>query len=333
VITGLHARRWLAPFLAVLSLLIPVTATAQTPWGQGYFPNVMLTTHEGKQVKFYDDVVSDRILVINFMFTNCGDVCPLDTAQLKKVQHLLGDRVGRDVFMYSISVDPDNDTPAALRNFMSRYDIGPGWTYLTGSREDVTLIQQKLGLPPPGDSPRQHSTSIILANSKTGQWVKRSPYENPQMLANTLTGLLDPNAPKGGGSKQSYANAVAVSTSEGSTLFRTRCAACHSIGDGDGLGPDLLDVSIRRSPDWLARFIKEPDKMLAAKDPIAIAMLPKYRNLAMPNLQLSDKHVADLLAFMEDENKLVLEARAAAEHAAHQGGHGEHAGHAGHGGH
>lgn len=329
-------RRWLVLGLAALALLAPITATAQSAWGRDYWPNVTLTTHEGKKVAFFDDVVRDKILVINFMFTKCGDVCPLDTAQLKKVQQLLGDRVGRDVFMYSISVDPDNDTPAALRDFMHKYDIGPGWTYLTGTREDVTLIQKKLGFDPAGANPRQHSTSIMLANSRTGQWIKRSPYENPQMLANMLTGTLDPNAPSRGGSKLSYASAVSVATNDGATLFRTRCAACHSIGDGDGLGPDLLSVSWRRSPEWLARFIKEPDKMLAENDPIAIAMLPGFRNLKMPNLQLSDRNVADLIAFLDSETTIVLEERAAAEHAAHPsnhgGNHGGH-GHSGHGDH
>lgn len=338
--TQVWKARWrmIAGALAVLvgfCLFAPIGAIAQSPWGKDYWPNLTFTTHEGKQVKLYDDLFKGKIIVVNFMFANCGDVCPLDTAQLKRVQEIVGDRVGKDIFFYSFSVDPENDTPKALREFMSRYDIKPGWTFLTGRKEDVTALQVKLGLEPAGDNARAHSTTIYLANEKYGQWIKRSPYENPQMLANLLTGKLDPGAPRSASaSSRGYEEAVAVPTHAGANLFRTRCAACHTIGGGDTLGPDLLMVSSRRSPEWLARFIKEPDKVLAEKDPVALAMKAQFRDLAMPNLQLNDKNVAELIAFMDAENILAMEAKAAAEHAGHapghDGGHGGHGDHAGH---
>lgn len=314
-----RSRRGAGALLAAIGicLLWPVAAIAQSPWGRDYWPNVSLTTQDGKQVKFYDDVLHGKIVVVNFIFTRCGDVCPLDTAQLKRVQELIGDHAGRDVFMYSISVDPENDTPAAMRAFMAKFDIKPSWTFLTGKREDIMLIQSKFGLEPAGDKPATHSTTIILANEATGQFVKRSPYDNPQMLANLLTGQLNPDG-RSSGSRQSYANAVAVATDDGAQLFRTRCASCHAIGDGDGLGPDLLMVSSRRSPEWLARFIREPDKMLAEKDPVATPMVVKFRNLPMPNLQLSQTNAAELVAFIDLESRKVMEERATAQHGAHQ---------------
>src|SRR4026209_1555209 len=76
-----------------------------------YFPNFELTTHEGKKVHFYDDLIKDKIVVINFMYANCQGVCMPVTMNLKKVQNLLGDRVGRDIFMYSITLKPEEDTP------------------------------------------------------------------------------------------------------------------------------------------------------------------------------------------------------------------------------
>ncbi len=297
-------------------LLWPVVAVAQSPWGRDYWPNVTLTTHDDRQVKFYDDVLRGKIVVVNFIFTNCGDVCPLDTAQLKRVQELIGDHAGRDVTFYSISVDPENDTPKAMRAFMKKFDIKVGWTFLTGRPDDITLIQRKFGLEPAGDKPTAHSTTIILANEAAGQYVKRSPYDNPQMLANVLTGQLNPKG-RGSGSRLSYADAVAVATDESAQMFRTRCATCHTIGSGDGLGPDLLMVSSRRSPEWLARFIREPDKMLAEKDETAMAMLPNFRNLAMPNLKLSEQNVVDLIAFIDVESRKAMEARAAAQHGEH----------------
>ena len=79
-------------------------------------------------------MLKGKVLVVNFIFTKCGDVCPLDTAQLKKVSEILGDKMGKSIFFYSISVDPANDTPAALTEFKKKYEIGKGWTFLTGKR-------------------------------------------------------------------------------------------------------------------------------------------------------------------------------------------------------
>jgi protein SCO1/2 len=314
------ARGMLRPLLALLVLALGIlapSATSQTTWGRDYFPNATLINQDGKPVAFYDDVLRGKILVINFIFTSCGDVCPLDTAQLRKVQQLLGDRVGRDVFMYSISVDPETDTPERLRDFMQKFQVGPGWTFLTGARADIDLIQTKLGLTPAGDTPTAHSASIILANEKTGQWIKRSPYDNPQMLANLLLGHLDPSA-TGPVHRQSYANAVAVTgPQEGETLYRTRCASCHSIGGGDGLGPDLMGVTERRPAAWLARWIREPDRMLAEGDGLARAQLAQYRNLPMPNLKLSEEQVASILAFIDADTVRAMEEKAAASHAHH----------------
>ena len=125
-------RRWQGLALAVLALAALASlagpATAQTVWGKDYFPNVQLTTQDGKKVKFYDDMLEGKVVVINFIFTTCVDVCPLDTAQLRKVYDLLGDHPGKDIFLYSISVDPERDTPEALRGFMKQYQIGKGWT-------------------------------------------------------------------------------------------------------------------------------------------------------------------------------------------------------------
>ena len=79
-----------------------------------YFPNFELTTHEGKKVRFYDDLIKDKIVVINFMYANCEGICIPITMNLKRVQNLLGDRVGRDIFMYSITLKPKEDTPRRL---------------------------------------------------------------------------------------------------------------------------------------------------------------------------------------------------------------------------
>src|SRR5215207_2527235 len=109
------------------------------------FPNVVLTTHGGKKVRFYDDLLKDKIVLINFMYVKCEGICPGTTANLAKVQRLLGDRVGKDIFMYSITLKPEEDTPEKLAAYAKAYKTKPGWLFLTGDPKDVELLRQKLG--------------------------------------------------------------------------------------------------------------------------------------------------------------------------------------------
>ena len=107
-------RRWVttAAVALVSLLLLPTDRTwADNPWGANYFPNVPLTTQDGATVHFYDDLLKGKAVAINLIYTHCQDACPLETARLAQVQHLLGDRVGKEIFFYSISIDPDHDTP------------------------------------------------------------------------------------------------------------------------------------------------------------------------------------------------------------------------------
>ena len=114
-----------------------------------HFPNVTLTTHEGKKVKFYDDLIKDKIVVINMMYATCEGVCPRITANLQQVQKFLGDRVGRDIFFYSITLKPEQDTPKVLKEHVKMHKIKPGWLFLTGAPADIELLRRKLGFVDP----------------------------------------------------------------------------------------------------------------------------------------------------------------------------------------
>lgn len=111
-----------------------------------YFPNFELTTHEGKRVKFYDDLIKDKVVVINFMYAKCDGICVPITANLKRVQKLLGNRVGRDIFMYSITLKPQEDTPEKLNHYVQMHNLKPGWTFLTGKPEEIETLRRKMGL-------------------------------------------------------------------------------------------------------------------------------------------------------------------------------------------
>jgi protein SCO1/2 len=285
---------------------------AGSVWGADYFPNIPLVTHEGKPVRFFDDLVKDKVVAINFIYTSCPDVCPLETAMLREVQEILGDRVGRDVFMYSITIDPEHDTPEVLRKYAEKFEVGPGWLFLTGKKDDITLLRRKLGLysdEKGGDKLEAHSVSGIMGNQKTGRWMRMSPFENPHIMATQIGSWLH-NYKMPGKKEQDYANAPKVRTiSKGESLFRTRCAACHTVGAKEGVktgkqavGPDLQWVTRNRDRKWLTRWLAEPDKMLAEKDPLATALLAEYGNVPMPNLRLGDVEIKALLDYIDEES-------------------------------
>jgi protein SCO1 len=302
--------------LGILAVSVTV-ARASQPWHEGYFPNAVLTDQDGRKLKFYDDLIKGKVVALSFIYTKCKDVCPADTAQLRQVQDLLGDRVGRDVFFYSISIDPKNDTPAVLKRYKHMFAVGPGWEFLTGNKDDIDLIQRKLGLIG-ADAPalKEHNTSLIIGNEATGQWIKRSPYDHPKLLANLLGDALRNYAASSSAGLEPFSAAGEIrGQSGGEYLFRTRCMSCHTIGGGDKLGPDLAGVAAARPRAWLTRWLKEPDKMLAEKDPVAVALAARYRNLPMPNLGLNDIDAAALIDYLEQRSaKSAPPSTAAAHH-------------------
>lgn len=295
---------------AFLLTLAPAAKSAE--WRGNYFPNVVLTDQDGKKHRFYDDLLRDKIVTINFMFTTCKDICPLDTANLLRVQELLGDRVGKDFFMYSISIDPKNDSPEALKRYMETYGVKPGWKFLTGRKEDVDLLISKLAMrvSTPGN-PQDHDTSIRLGNERLGQWIKRSVFDDPKVLANLMTDTLTNFDVSLAKTHKAYGEAKEIKlNSRGEYLFRTRCQACHTIGGGDRLGPDLANVVTSRPRAWLRRWLKEPDKMLEEGDPVATALKAQFRNLPMPNFSFGDTEVDSLIEYMSamDEKRAQAEA-------------------------
>jgi protein SCO1 len=295
------ARVLVLVVLASLTAHRVYAADNRSPWGANYFPNVPLVTQNGETVYFYSDLLKGKMVVINFIYTKCSGSCPMETAKLAQVQRLLGDRMGRDVFFYSISIDPERDTPAELKAYADKFHVKPGWLFLTGESADVELVRKKLGQAarPGENSLTGHSTSITIGNEETGQWMQDSALDDTNYMAVMIGDWLSSWRHQSPGS--SHVEVRTVDADKGSYLFRTRCAACHTVGHGDSIGPDLLGISRSRNRDWLTRFIATPDKMVAERDPIAISLYAKYHQVQMPNLKLGEPDVAALIGYLDGQ--------------------------------
>ena len=143
-----------------------------------YFPNVELTTHEGKKVRFYDDLIRDKIVVINFMYAQCEGICPGITANLVKVQKILGDRIGRDIFMYSITLKPEEDSPKELQHYVEMHRVKPGWLFLTGKPDEIDMLRRKLGFSdtnPKLDKDKTNHIGMVRYGNEPRQWWAMCP--------------------------------------------------------------------------------------------------------------------------------------------------------------
>lgn len=286
-------------------MFLSVERASAAAWHGNYFPNVALITQDGKTVHFYDDLLKNKKVVINFMYTACGDSCPLETARLSQVRKALGNRLGQDVFFYSISLDPKRDTPAALKAYANKFHVGPGWLFLTGAKADIELVRKKLGQGARADENEltSHSTSLMIGNEATGEWIRDSSLDNPNYIAAIIGTWLSEG--RNNQNVKSYAQAPPVPeyvADKGGYLFHSRCSACHTIGEGDGIGPDLRGVTKARNRAWLAHFIAAPNEALAKKDPLATALFKKYNEVLMPNLRLNETDVQALIGYLDAQS-------------------------------
>ena len=205
----MNRREWIAASGATLlagglAAQAQSPAPAQAPGGQTkwktispreafrnrHLPNVVLTTHEGKKVRFYDDLMKDKIVVINMMYATCEGVCPRITTNLQKVQKLLGDRVGRDIFFYSITLRPEKDTPQVLKGHVAMHKIQPGWLFLTGTPADIELLRRKLGYVDPDpkvDADRSnHIGNVRYGNEALMLWAAAPGLSKASAIAESI---------------------------------------------------------------------------------------------------------------------------------------------------
>lgn len=132
--------------------------------------DVKLLDQQGTPVRLVSDVFGDRVVVINFVFTTCTTVCPVSTATFVQLQERLGARVGRDVALVSLSVDPARDTPARLREYADKHGVRTGWTWLTGRKGDVDAVAKAFGAYTP--NPEDHSAVVMVGDPRARTWTR-----------------------------------------------------------------------------------------------------------------------------------------------------------------
>jgi protein SCO1/2 len=158
--------------------------------GAEWFTNVEVKTQDGRTLRFYDDVMKGKILLINFFFTECDAICPLTTENLARVQELLGPRVGNEIRMVSISLQPERDTPDRLASYARTYGVGPGWLFLTGRKDDIELLRHRLGFvdidPVVDADPEQHLGTVRIANEPMHRWAMSPALLNPAALVRAV---------------------------------------------------------------------------------------------------------------------------------------------------
>ena len=147
----------------------PPATAAQSPAHQ-YFTDVVLVAQNGEKMQFYSDLLQGKVVIINSFFGTCQGVCLPMNRNLEKVQDALGDRIGKDVRIISISVDPTVDTPASLKEYAAKLHAKPGWYFLTGDQQNVELALKKIGQFVADK--QDHTNILIIGNERTGLWKK-----------------------------------------------------------------------------------------------------------------------------------------------------------------
>ncbi len=154
------------------------------------FSNIWLTTQHGERVRFYDDLVRDKVVMINFMYTTCPQICPGMAARLAGFNDLLGERAGRDLTLLSISIDPETDTPEKLKAYWEAFGSKPGWIFLTGDYDEIDQLRHELGVYDPDpivDADKtQHAGIVTFGNDRTDRWAALPAFTNLRELARSV---------------------------------------------------------------------------------------------------------------------------------------------------
>jgi protein SCO1/2 len=168
---------------------------AEQSAAQKYFSDVVLINQDGEKMRFYSDLLKGHVVIINSFFATCTGSCLPMNRNLEKVQQALGDHVGKDVLIISISVDPVVDTPPKLKDYSKKFNAKPGWYFLTGDKENVDWALHKLGQFV--TDKQDHLNIFIIGNEPTGLWKKAFGLAKSDELIKVIESVLN-DKPSGG---------------------------------------------------------------------------------------------------------------------------------------
>lgn len=163
----------------------------RTQAARKYFGDTALVDQNGKSHPFYTDLLMGKVVVINTFFASCGDSCPKMSGTFTELQRRLGDRLGTDVNLISISVDPENDTVPRLKEYANRFNAQPGRYFLTGRKQDVDAVLSRLGQYV--QQRDNHSTLFLIGNERTGLWTKAMGLDSASRIMASLESVIADN--------------------------------------------------------------------------------------------------------------------------------------------
>lgn len=152
-------------------------------------PDVEVLDQDGKTVHFYGDLIKGKTVAINFIFTTCTTICPPLAATFARVQREMGDKVGREVYFISISVDPVTDTPERLKAWGEKFKAGPGWTFVTGNKEEIDQLLNALGASVARRE--DHSPTVIVGNDLKGVWARTYGLAKTSKMIGLIMNVMD----------------------------------------------------------------------------------------------------------------------------------------------
>ena len=183
----------------------PMKPARSVSLGPDFYTNAQLRTQDGKTVRFYDDLIRDRIVAINFIYTRCEGVCPMTTANLVKVHKLLEEHADHDVSLYSITLKPWEDGPEELKDYAKAH--GANWTFLTGNDYDLTTIRFRMfrwDHPALDFNPEQHTGMVRVINDRLDRWSMCPTLASAKQIVEAIE-WTQPTKPLEQRQKESYA--------------------------------------------------------------------------------------------------------------------------------
>jgi cytochrome oxidase Cu insertion factor (SCO1/SenC/PrrC family) len=151
-------------------------------------PDVEVLDQDGNALHFYSDLIKDKTVAINFIFTNCTTICPPLAATFARVQKEMGDKVGKDVHLISISVDPLTDTPERLKAWGAKFKAGPGWSFITGEKQEMDKLLTALGAAVA--KREDHTPAVIIGNDAKGVWTRAYGLATPSRIVGLITQVM-----------------------------------------------------------------------------------------------------------------------------------------------